>query len=198
MELATAQPHLAPQVTSHLLLIPLLKPRLSCVTSQISKASEQWFSKRGPRTSCISFTRELVKHANSWTYSSRNSRGGTQQSVFEQVLQVILMHMAVEDHCLGEPVPGTPPRVRELLCLHTIAILALLQRPSTFHLPLFTASSTIPLGKRGIVLPILQTRKLGLTQGHTANRRQNQGSKPGLLIPRPGLPPGHLGFSAAP
>lgn len=127
-----------------------------------------------------------MKNANSRTYSSRNSRGGTQQSVFEQVLQVILMHMAVEDHCLGESVPGTPPRVREFLCL--------LQRPGTFHLSLLTASSTIPLGKRRIVLPILQTRKLGLTQGHTANRRENQGSNPGLLIPRPGLPPAHLGF----
>lgn len=135
-----------------------------------------------------------MKNANSWTYSSRNSWGGTQQSVFEQVLQVILRHMAVEDHCLGESVPGTPPRVREFLCLHTKAVLALLQRPGTFQLSLLTASSTIPLGKRRIVLPILQTRKLGLTQGHTANRRENQGSNPGLLIPRPGLPPAHLGF----
>lgn len=52
----------------------------------------QWFSKSGPQTSSISFTRELVLNTNSWApfnLLKQNSGGGVQQPV-SQALPVIL------------------------------------------------------------------------------------------------------------
>ena len=53
----------------------------------------QWFSKWGPRTSSISFTRELVRNADSWdpvqTNRIRGSGGGPGNLY---LVQVILMH----------------------------------------------------------------------------------------------------------
>lgn len=54
-----------------------------------------------PKPSSISRTWELVRHGNSQapsqTYWMGNSKGGTQQSVLEQVLQVILGHAQVQE-----------------------------------------------------------------------------------------------------